>query len=629
MRHLHIDLETYSQVDLKAAGAFRYVEDESFKILLTSAAIDNEPVKLYEYEDWRVLIPQLLDPTITKVAHNASFEMTCLSKYIPILPEQWECTAIMCRQAGLPASLEQAAEVAGLTDQKDKRGKALIRLFSMPNKQGVRTLPEDRPADWEDYKSYNKQDVEVERELYAKLKRFGMNEKELFVLDYNMNKRGVQIDTDLAAKAVRFADVFSAEARAELVRLTGMDRPTDPAIRNKYNIPSLGKRELAEVRRNFPELAEVLDVRSRLSLTSLKKYEAMLACVGTDGRARGLTQYYGAGRTGRWSGRLIQLQNLPRPELKDAQIETARSLLRFGDDRLFSLLYGDDSLNCLSNLVRSAIVPAPGHSFVVADFSAIEARVLAWISGEQWRLDVFNGDGRIYETSAERMFNLPAGSVGKDNPMRQRGKVAELALGYGGGAGALVAMGALNYGVPENELPELVKLWRAASPKVTAFWKTMDTLMRICVEDRALNYRHPHVYVTKEKGPMQIVLPNGRRLTYQGAHWEQTRMGGEIFFEGINQVTNQWGRQDLYGAKATENVVQAIARDCLAEVITWAEQEGLRPVFHVHDELVCEVPTERQDGALSRLLDRMKVSPEWAPGLPLKGDGFVCEYYRK
>jgi DNA polymerase len=571
------------------------------------------------------VISLLENPAVIKVAHNAAFEHTCFTALGINTPiEQWECTMVMCAQLGLPRSLDLASKVLG-TATKEKAGRELIRLFCQKGKNGKVSAAQE-PKKWQQFIEYNKADVEAEREIYNKLQTFGMDEKKLFVIDNTINERGVRVDTTLAKAAIEISGYAYASAYERLMAATGLERPTDNAIKKKYGVSTLVKKEIQGLIAERPELTEILALRGQLAKTSIKKYEAMLACASSaDARARGLTAFYGAGRTGRWAGRLVQLQNLPRISLEDKELETARMAALSGDPQLFNLLYGDEQLDRLSQLIRTALIPRPGHKFIVADFSAIEARVLAWISGEQWRLDVFNGDGRIYETSAERMFGLPAGSVTKSSPLRQKGKIAELALGYGGAVGALINMGALNMGIAEAELPKLVRMWRNANKAVVRFWHGLDTMLRETLTDSARTIQHPYVSVTKDKGPLQIQLPNGRRLTYQEAYWD----GSETRYMGVNQTTNQWAQQDLYGAKATENVVQAVARDCLAEVLVFAEESGFCPVFHVHDEIICEVPEAMAQEAYERIMAKMATPPAWAPGMPIKGDGFICNYYSK
>jgi DNA polymerase len=627
---LYLDIETYCELDLPSVGVHAYASHPSFEILLVGYALNDQPVAVLDGQtffgnDWLTEI--LFDKRITKVAHNATFEHTCFRTIVDTPISEWECTQIMCAQLGLPRALEKAGEVLG-TSLKDTGGKQLIKLFSKPQKNG-RATAANMPEKWQEFIEYNRQDVEVEREIYKKLSSFGMQEKKLFVIDNTINNRGVRVDVRLAKNAVQLAEGAYATAYERLMAVTGLDVPSDSAIKKKYGLSTLAKKEIKGLVKERPELGEILDLRGILAKTSLKKYETMQTCVCPDGRARGLTAFYGAGRTGRWAGRLIQLQNLPQINLDDEVIQTARTAVLRGDSRLFDILYDDDRIDILSKLIRTSLVPRDGHKFIVADFSAIEARVLAWVSNERWRLDVFNGDGRIYETSAERMFNLVSGSVTKGSPYRQKGKIAELALGYGGGVGALTTMGALDMGLDEAELPKLVRMWRNANPAVTSFWYTLDTMLKECL----LNYppvtKHPYVSVTKEHKVLQIKLPSGRRLTYQDARWSNEGRIAEARYVGMNQTTNKWELQDLYGAKATENVVQAIARDCLAEVLIYAEEKGYNPVFHVHDEIICEVPEVNAMAAYEDIMARMATPPVWAQGLPIKGDGFICDYYNK
>jgi DNA polymerase len=627
---MYLDIETYCDLDLKVTGVYKYAAHPSFEILLYGWCLDDAPVRV-DTKPTEEFLSALNDPNIIKVAHNANFETVCLRIKNKDL-KSWYCTMLMCSELGYPASLEMAAEVLGLGVQKEKAGKALINVFSKLNRKG-RTRPQDEPEKFKAFMEYCRQDVEVEREIYKRLAPLSKPERELWFVDQRINERGVLIDLELAEKAIGLAESATERAKARLVELTGLDRPTDAALRKQYGVASLNSKELSNLRSSRPELAEVLDARSQLAKTSVTKYKAMSAVAGEDQRARGVTQFMGAGRTGRWSGRLIQLQNLPRVNMTDAQVDTARRTAKDEDTELFRLLYDGSELPTISQLIRSAFIPKPGYQFVVADFSAIEARVLAWLSGEQWRLDVFRGDGRIYETSAERMFNLEPGSVGKSSPYRQKGKISELALGYGGSVGALVAMGALDMGLTEQELPGLVQLWRSANKNVTAFWRELHYSLKAALTPGYTAYRSPllagsgiHIFRNpQQKNLLQVSLPNGRLLTYVNARIE----GNEVAYTGVNQTTKQVEEQKLYGAKLTENIVQATARDCLAEVLMDAEGAGLSPVFHVHDEIVCEVHQSISNQSLEMLLDMMKTPAPWASGCPLKGDGFVCDYYSK
>jgi DNA polymerase len=634
---LHIDIETYCDLELGTVGVDKYAEHPSFSILLLTYQFNSAtPVTCTGIS--QAALDLIQDSSITKVAHNAMFEMTCLAaKGATINPEDWLCTMVMAKQLGYPGSLDQASQVLGLQEAKDQGGKALISLFSKPNvRLKRRIMPNEKPDDWRQFIEYNRQDVVVEHAIYDKLIPLYTEEQKLRVVDYRINKRGVKVDLDLAASAIALAEHATADAYTRAMKLTKLDKITDARLKqwildeHGMFVDSLNKKAVPEIRKQRPELNELLDLREQLSKTSIKKYTAMQNAVCKDGRARGLTQYMGAGRTGRWSGRLIQLQNLPRIEMKSEALDIARRTVKANDAGLFQLLYGDQRLSTISQLVRTAMVPKEGHSFVVADFSAIEARVLAWLANEKWRLDVFNSHGKIYEASAEQMFNLPKGSVKKDDPERQKGKIAELALGYGGSVGAMINMGALEYNIPESELPKIVYAWRAANKGITYFWKELDACIQAAV--RGTTYISPllhkmNIHVTKTNNIMSISLPNGRLLSYINPRVSTD--GRSIVYEGINQTTNQWCEQELYGAKATENVVQATARDALAGLLIRAEEMNLNPVFHVHDEVVCEVPTDQAELGLTRLLKAMKDPYPWSQGLPLVGDGFICQYYNK
>lgn len=623
-RRLFIDIETFSPLDLKEVGVYRYTEPVDFSILLFGYAFDDEPVEVVDLANDGNRLPlrvirALTDAAIIKVAHNANFETVCLNA----LPSQWLCTMIMAKQIGLPGGLDDCANTLGMAG-KNAEGKRLISLFSKPDRYGRRQGRANHPEDWKKFIEYNKQDVELERELYRYLSVFPFNaaEHDLWLVDQGINKRGVRIDTALAKAAIEIAGYANAETYAKLKWITDLNKPTDPAIRKKFDLPSLS----ADVQAKHPELKTVFKLRNALQKTSIAKYETMLACTGALGRARGLTQFYGAARTGRWSGRLIQTQNLPRITMSGGALHASREAAKAGDSgQLFRLLYQGEETQVLSQLIRTALLPEDGYLFCVADFSAIEARVLAWLADEQWRLDVFNGDGKIYERSAEKMFHLEAGSVGKDSPYRQKGKVAELALGYGGGVGALTRMGALNQGITEQELPGIVQLWRRASPNIEALWKKLDYCIRACLRHEVFPSLPHRLNIGMLNGFLYVELPSRRRLYYALPEFGDRN----VHYMGEDSVTHQWGKQELYGAKLTENIVQALARDCLAEVILWCEAQNFNVVFHVHDEVVCEVPESIADKALERLLYIMTQAPAWGEGLPLKGDGFTAPYYRK
>lgn len=648
MKTLAIDIETYSSVSLQKCGVYAYASSPDFEILLFGYAWDDGPVEVIDMASGQKL-PQelqdaLYDPEILKTAFNASFERTCLSAFMGRVtpPEQWSCTAVMARELGLPGSLEMVGQVIGLPEdkQKSKTGKALIRYFSIPckatkvNGGRTRNLPQHDPDRWKLYVEYNRQDVEAERAIRHRLQKFPVlaSEQDLYVIDQNINDRGVGVDTTLAAKAVEIDQIVKARLLDEAKDLTGLDNPKSATQLKSwieevsgYEVESLNKKMIGAVRTGTDNEAvhAMLDIRQGLSKTSTEKYSAMLRTVCPDGRIRGLTQFCGAARTGRWAGRLVQMQNLPQNKMPDKDLDCARQLVRVGDIDTLELLF-DDTANVLSQLIRTAFIPKEGSRFIVADFSAIEARVLAWLADEQWRMDVFNTHGKIYEASAEQMFHLPPGSVKKGDPMRQKGKIAELALGYGGSVGAMKNMGALEMGLAEDELKPIVNSWRAANRSITKLWWDTDAAVRRCIQTKA-PIDLPHGMRLRKQGPLlRLRLPNGRELSYVKPRIDED---DNITYEGTIQSSGGWGRIESYGPKFVENIVQATARDCLAEAMFRLERAGFPIVFHVHDEVICEVPngvsSAKELGAL------MGQPISWAPGLPLRADAYECEYYRK
>lgn len=646
MKNLSIDIETYSSVSLQKSGVYAYAESRDFEILLFGYAFDDEPVKVIDLTE--EFIPDdikkaIYDPAVLKTAFNASFERTCLSAYFGRItpPEQWSCTAVMSRELGLPASLEQVGAVLGLPEdkQKSKTGKALIRYFSVPckptktNGQRTRNLPEHDPDRWKLYIEYNRQDVEAERVIRKKLSRFQMTPEEqaLWVHDQHINDRGVMIDYSFVEKAVMIDKVIKDRLLQKAINITGLENPKSTAQLKAWvedtadiEVESLNKKNIQNVRADAANEAvnEMLDIRAGLSKTSTEKYNAMLRTVGGDGRIRGLTQFYGASRTGRWAGRLVQMQNLPQNKMPDRDLDIARQLVRNYDLTALEICF-DDISGTLSQLIRTAFVPKDGCRFIVADFSAIEARVLAWLADEKWRMDVFNTHGKIYESSAEQMFHLPPGSVKKGNPMRQKGKIAELALGYGGSVGALKSMGALEMGIPEEELKPLVNSWRAANTAITKFWWDTDAAAKHTIQTTEPT-KLPHGMGFYKKGPLlKLVLPNGRELSYV----KPAVIDGNITYEGTLQTSGAWGRIESYGPKLVENIVQATARDCLAVAIDRLEKKGFPVVFHVHDEVICEVPIGISSA--KEIGEIMSETISWAKDLPLRADAYECRYYRK
>ena len=649
MRTLAIDIETYSSVSLPKCGVYAYAASPDFEILLFGYAWDDGPVNVIDLAQGEEL-PQelqnaLYDPQILKTAFNASFERTCLSAFMGRVtpPEQWSCTAVMARELGLPGSLEAVGEVIGLPEdkQKSKTGKALIRYFSIPckatkvNGGRTRNFPRHDPEKWALYVEYNRQDVEAERAIRTRLQRFPIlpSEQDLWVLDQYINDRGVGCDLTLAAQAVEIDTTVKARLLDAAKSLTGLENPKSASQLKSWleevsgvAVDSLNKKAMPSVRASLTgceEANEMLDIRQGLSKTSTEKYNAMLRTVCPDGRIRGLTQFCGAARTGRWAGRLVQMQNLPQNKMPDKELDCARQLVRAGDLDTLEMLF-DDTAGTLSQLIRTAFIPRPGYRFIVSDFSAIEARVLAWLADEKWRMEVFNTHGKIYEASAEQMFHLPAGSVKKGDPMRQKGKIAELALGYGGSVGAMKSMGALEMGLEEKELKPIVNSWRAANKAITKFWWNTDAAVRRCIQTKA-PVALPHGMRLRKQGPLlRLMLPNGREISYVKPRIDEE---DNITYEGTIQSSGGWGRIESYGPKFVENIVQATARDCLAEAIFRLEAAGFPVVFHVHDEVICEVPI--CVSSAKELGELMGEPIPWAPGLPLKADAYECEYYRK
>lgn len=647
MKTLAIDLETYSDIDLLKAGVYRYSEDASFRILLLAYSYDGEPAKIIDLAQGELvpeqIIRDLIDPSILKTAYNANFERTCLRRYCGIYmePSQWQDTMILAAELGLPRSLADVGKVIGLPEdkQKMKEGRALIQYFSKPCKptkaNGMRTrnLPEHAPDKWKIFKEYCRQDVNTEQAIRARLLRFGVNadEQALWEADQAINDRGVGLDTEFA----EIAEAYDHEIKAELLEkakaMTGMENPKSPVQIKKWikqqtgiEVESLEKKEMSKVLQQVdghPEVLEFLAIRAEFNKTSTAKYEAMNRCVSEDGRIRGLTQFYGANRTGRWAGRNVQMQNLPQNHLPDDELDQARSLLKDEDYVSFEMLY--EPSDTLSQLIRTAFIPKAGCKFVVSDFSAIEARVLAWLAGEKWRLDVFNTHGKIYEASAEQMFHLPPGSVKKGDPMRTKGKIAELALGYGGAAGAMIRMGALESGLEEKELQPMVNSWRSANPNIVAAWWDTDKAVQNLIKTGTPQHLKQGMMVRKQGPLMRLRLPSGRELSYVKPALD---IHGSITFEGVIQ-DGGWGRQETYGAKLVENITQAVARDCLAESIMRLDALGIPVVFHVHDEVICEVPIDSYTA--EDIAEIMSAPISWAPGLPLKADAYECPYYRK
>lgn len=643
-RVLHIDLETYSDVDLAEAGLYRYVESPVFEILLAQYAFDDDPVKVVDLASGEHLPGAvqvaLQDADTIKVAHNCSFERACLGRslgvYMP--PEEWRDTMNLCAMSGLPQSLDAAGAALGLEQQKIKEGVSLISYFCKPCKATIanggrtRNLPEHSPEKWERFKAYGLRDVEVERSIYNRLGNFSIPDWEHRVrcLDARINERGVKVDVDLAAAAVSVNDRAVTGYGEEMKRLTGLDNPNSISQLKSWlesmglGVESLNKATVADLlaETSDPVILRVLQLRALMGKTSVKKYEAMLAASSpADHRIRGMMQYYGAGRTGRWAGRIVQPQNLPQNHLED--IGEVRELVRDGDLETLSLCY-DSVPDVLSQLIRTALVAEEGCTFLVADYSAIEARVIAYLAGEKWRMDVFAQGGDIYCSSASQMFKVPVVKHGVNGHLRQKGKIAELACGYGGGINALKNFGADKMGLTEEEMQQIVTQWRAASPTIPKFWRDTETAAKRAIMNpgKAFKLSCGAAY-RLDKDALRLKLPSGRILSYWNAHLED----GSIVFMAQNQTTKKWEKSETWGGKLVENIVQAYARDCLAVAMLRLDEAGFKICFSVHDELICEEPIGGR--SWQDMADIMGQPIPWAPGLLLRADGYETRFYMK
>ena len=639
-----LDLETYSSAPLPRCGVYRYCDAPDFEILLFSYAFDDEPVQTIDLASGETLplevISALEDPGIIKVAYNAQFERVCLSRYLGhwLDPHQWRCTMVMAAYLTLPGRLADAAVALGTTEKKMEEGKDLIRYFSVPckptktNGGRTRNLPADAPEKWAVYRQYNAQDVETERAIRKALEKYPLPEQEweLYALDQQINDRGVRVDKKLVKNAIAVDAVFAQAACQRAKELTGLENPGSvnqlKAWLADQDMPmeSLARKIVQEKAAQADGIvAELLNLRLELSKTSVKKYEAMARCVCRDGRVHGLLQFYGANRTGRWAGRLVQAQNLPQNHLPD--LDLAREIVKIGDEELLDALFASVP-GTLSELIRTAFIPKDGCRFLVSDFSAIEARVLAWLASEEWVLEEFRGKGKIYEATASRMFHIPQESIVKGNPnyeYRQKGKQATLSCGYGGGVGALKAMGAK---MPEDEMQPLVDAWRAANPNIVAFWSALDRAARTVIRKKT-SARVGKVTLYWQDDKMFMRLPSGRNLCYQSPHFTENRFGSDAIGYYAPNAAGQMVVQETFGGKLAENATQAIARDILAHALLTLEKNGYPVVFHVHDEAVIEMPIGQ--GALEEACRLMAIAPDWAENLPLRADGYECAYYQK
>lgn len=656
MRHLSIDIETFSSVELKKSGLYKYVQSADFQILLFAYSFDKAPTQIVDLAQGESLpayvLEALRDPDILKHAYNAPFEWYSLNKFFNSPLDQWRDTQLHGLYCGYTAGLGATAVALGLPEDKRKMsiGQSLIRLFCKPckptNRNGyrTRTLPHHEPDKWQLFKEYCKQDVVTEMEIENRLSAFPVPEQEqrLWELDQWINAYGVAVDQELVEGALYCHEVVSRQLMNEAIQISGLQNPKSVKQLTNWlteetgeEIPDLTKGTVKElIKTTDSETAKrMLEIRQELSKTSVKKYTAMHEAVCFDNRIRGLLQFYGANRTGRWAGRLVQVQNLPKNIMET--LSHARECVKAKRVEVLKVIYGNIP-DTLSQLIRTAFVPSPGHAFLVADFSAIEARVIAWMAGEQWRLDVFATHGKIYEASASQMFGVPIEKISKGNPeytLRQKGKVAELALGYQGGPGALIKMGALDQGLTEEELPEIVHRWRASNKRIVDLWYSLENaaldVMRTgypvgvkgLILAREMDRRNQQDFLT-------ITLLSGRKLFYAGPFLSANQWGKEsLYYHGINQDTKKWETIPTYGGKLTENVIQAIARDCLAESLMRLAAAGYQTVMHIHDEAVLDVPEAAAN--LEKVTQSMGQPVTWAPGLLLRADGFKTYYYKK
>lgn len=659
IKSLSCDIETYSDVDIKKGGVYKYAESDNFEILLFAVSINNESVAVYDLACGDTLpdeiLDALVDDAVIKWAFNAVFERVCLSywlkKHYPdrfksygaagdtvsnyLNPESWRCTMIWSAYMGLPLSLEGVGAVLGLKDQKMKEGKDLIRYFCVPckptktNGGRTRNLPHHAPDKWATFKAYNKRDVEVEMGIKEKLHKFPVPDFvwDEYHLDQSINDRGILVDMQLVKNAIAFDERSKADIASQMKDMTDLENPNSVAQMKAWlsdqglETDTLGKKAVAELIKDAPEdLAQVLALRQQLAKSSVKKYQAMENAACKDTRARGMFQFYGANRTGRWAGRIIQLQNLPQNHMND--LAEARELVRIGDYDSLELLY-DDIPDTLSQLIRTAFIARPGYKFYVADFSAIEARVIAHLAGESWRAEVFKNGGDIYCASASQMFHVPVEKHGINSHLRQKGKIAELALGYGGSVGALKAMGALEMGLTEDELQPLVDAWRESNPNIVSLWWDFDNAVKSAIKMHTSTSSHG-IKFTWRSGMLFITLPSGRKLTYIKPHIGENKFGGEsVTYEGIGS-TKKWERLESYGPKFVENVVQAVSRDLLMNAMK--NLPGFFICGHVHDELIIEC---KETISLDEVCKAMAHNPSWMPDILLRADGYTTEFYKK
>ncbi len=643
MDTLAIDIETYSDVSLPDCGVHRYTASPQFEILLFAYSINEEPTKIIDLasgeEMPEKIMEMLIDDSVTKTAFNAAFERNCINRHfgLSLRPEGWRCTAVQASMLSLPLSLEGVGGALNLDKKKMSEGKDLIRYFCMPckatkaNGGRTRNLPSDAPEKWELFKTYCIRDVDVEKQIRKKLSKFPIpkKEQELYCMDQRINDRGIMVDRELISHAITCDLLYKEAATKKAYEISGLENPNSVSqLKGWLNekgieVDSLAKAAVEELVENSQdEVSEMMKLRLAMSKTSVKKYEAMKRSVCLDGRVHGLLQFYGANRTGRWAGRLVQIHNLPQNHMED--LELARSIVKEGRYDLIELFY-DSTPEVLSELIRTAFVARPGCRFIVSDFSAIEARVMGYLAGESWVMEEFRGAGKIYEQTAAKMFHIPIEEITKGSPYRARGKVASLACQYGGAEGALVSMGALNF-VKEEELKGLVQSWRNANPHIVNYWYEIDGAVKAAVKERKIT-TVGKVTVYYQSGMLKITLPSGRVLSYVRPRMTTNRFGSEsVSYEGVG-TNRKWTRIESYGAKFCENIVQAMARDVLAEAMLRLEKRGFDIVCHIHDEVVLEVPEGRS--SVEEVNQIMAVCPDWCEGLPLKAAGFESPFYKK
>lgn len=651
MKTLSIDVETFSRVALPSCGVYKYVEDEEFEILIFGYSADGGEIHSVDLACGEEIPEEILaaiwDPSVEKRAWNANFERTTLGKYFGKYcpPEQWFDPMIMAACCGLPATLEGAGSALGLSEEqaKMKIGKQLIREFSLPckptKKNGMRTrnLPEHDPENWELYKEYNRGDVRAEMAITERLLRWrpSRSEHKLWCLDQRINDLGIGVDTELALNAIGIGDRYKERLMNQAIGISGVENPNSVSQVKMWlqeqeglTVPSLNKKVIADLVAGLPDgkAKAFMNLRAEFSKSSTKKYEAIARSVCEDQHIHGCFQFAGAGRTGRWAGRLVQLQNLPQNHMPD--LDEARQLVKSNDEETFNILYTDVA-KTLSELIRTSLVPEEGHRFIVADYSAIEARVVAWIAGEEWRLKVFEEGGDIYCASASQMFKVPVEKHGQNSHLRQKGKIAELALGYGGGVNALKAFGA-DKTMTEEEMVQTVDLWRESSPHICALWKSLEkAAIRCVVRKEPVMSTVGSILFEYENGVLWMSLPSGRRIAYWGAEYSESgkRVGKTLSYMGVNQTSRKWERIETWGGKLVENLVQATARDCLKSAMLALQKEGYDIRAHIHDEVVITEPVDGR--SVEDVCEIMGRPLEWAPGLPLRGDGYDTPYYKK